>query len=199
MVRIDKREGVLLAAAFVLLILLGGSASASDLQNTAHDFSRNAAGTVEACDFCHAGPESGVSALASADVSVDTAAWTATRESNPASCLGCHDGSVASDTMAHAAVGGTVATTKGFDWNASLGNGHPVFVVYDSALARRSHKLFDPATTPSGLGGTIAEDLLDGSQVVCSSCHGVHDRSGRGDFLRVTNEGSRLCLTCHDV
>jgi predicted CXXCH cytochrome family protein len=32
--------------------------------------------------------------------------------------------------------------------------------------------------------------------IECSSCHDPH--SSNPLFLRVTNEGSRLCLTCHD-
>jgi predicted CXXCH cytochrome family protein len=40
---------------------------------------------------------------------------------------------------------------------------------------------------------------LTGSEVPfieCSSCHDPHTTNPL--FLRVSNEGSRLCLTCHD-
>ncbi len=43
------------------------------------------------------------------------------------------------------------------------------------------------------------EDALTGSEVPfieCSSCHDPHTTNPL--FLRVSNEGSRLCLTCHD-
>lgn len=87
-----------------------------------------------------------------------------------------------------------------------LARTHPVSFTYDSGLAMRARRagLRDPAMTPSGLGGTIARDLLDfGGKMQCSSCHDAHG-PGRGPKLmrfpydKTTAEGSHFCRVCHD-
>jgi predicted CXXCH cytochrome family protein len=60
-----------------------------------------------------------------------------------------------------------------------------------------TEELFDPTTTPSGLGGTIDADMLFTAKVECASCHDVHD-SGFPSLLVMDNAASALCLTCHD-
>lgn len=113
-------------------------------------------------------------------------------------CLGCHDG--------------TYKTLQSLG-NKSLVIGapdlarmHPVSFTYDSALAARArHRgLRDPLTSMSGLGGTIAQDLLDGnSKMQCTSCHQVH-ANGKGDaMLRWAYDpksgGEKtMCRTCHN-
>ena len=89
---------------------------------------------------------------------------------------------------------------------------HPISFEYSTALAKADGGLEDPATAPSGLSGTIAEDLLQNGFMECSSCHdvhvarktvdgcnGCHRVPGREPSLsiRVPNEKSALCLTCH--
>jgi len=204
--------------AALLIMGLAGSATASGLANSGHDFSINTRGQAETCVVCHASSDTqaratnilafkpaprlfgGADAVATggADHGSLGLASFADDRANSRPCLGCHDGSVAPDNLLHSSgdLGGISSSLFGMD--SVIGRGHPVFVIYDGMVARRKG-LFDPAITPSGLGGTISEDLLVDSQLVCSSCHGVHDQSGRGDFLRISNERSRLCLTCHDL
>ncbi len=107
-------------------------------------------------------------------------------------CLGCHDG-----------------TNPAFAWISAehvfgatgLTASHPISFVYDSGLAALDGALKDPAQ-PSTLGGTIAQDLLDGeSKVQCASCHDIHS-SGVGEkLLRGYNYGAGsgpdLCRMCH--
>lgn len=128
-------------------------------------------------------------------------------------CLSCHDGTIALDSFG----GDTGAKTIGSDGliGTDLSDHHPVSFSYTSSLASADGELYDPATTPSGLGGTIREDLLEGDTMQCSSCHDVHvGRStgscsdchitvpGIGMVIRTvsiwkSNDGSALCLTCH--
>lgn len=93
-------------------------------------------------------------------------------------CMTCHDGTSAR-SMLHEDM-------------------HPVDVDYDRLQTmERSH--LRPSASPSGLGATIADDLLVYGRVACTSCHDPHASHGTGSGrLRVDNEGSRLCLTCHD-
>jgi predicted CXXCH cytochrome family protein len=88
---------------------------------------------------------------------------------------------------------------------ADLARSHPISFTYDSALASRvpNGKLYDPAVRASGLGGTIAADLLDSqSKLQCTSCHDPH-AGGKGpnhlrfDWNTVTGN-STLCLVCHN-
>ena len=79
-----------------------------------------------------------------------------------------------------------------------LGNDRPVSFTSDTALATADGGRFDPSSQNSGLGGTIAADLLFAGQLECASCHDVHNGSGVAKLLRKSNAGSALCLTCHD-
>jgi len=110
-------------------------------------------------------------------------------------CLGCHDGSYAG--LSSRAVFGV----------SDLSRSHPVSFTYDSALASRvrAGRLNDPNTTPSGLGGTIAQDLLDQQgKMQCTSCHDVHASGADSKMLRystnrTTGDGSRICRICHNM
>lgn len=116
-------------------------------------------------------------------------------------CLSCHDGTVAVDSYGGktgvSKMGGTIAV--GAD---DLANDHPVSFTFDDALAAKDGGLFAPSSQPSGLGGTIAKDLLINSRVECSSCHDVHNgaaaASVNDNLLRITQVQSQLCLTCHN-
>ena len=88
----------------------------------------------------------------------------------------------------------------------SMAVAHPVSFTYDGGLAARSRRagLRDPNATPSGLGSTIARDLLDSrGKMQCSSCHDAHG-AGPGEKLvrfrydKVTSAGSNFCRVCHN-
>ena len=122
-------------------------------------------------------------------------------------CLGCHDGSY----------------VKSSGWNAkrvftanSLMTTHPISFKYTAALATASNGGLKNPTDTSGLGGTIASDLLDSqSRMQCVSCHDVHATGNGsymlrwpgidGDILDISGasthvKGSELtmCKTCHN-
>jgi len=113
-------------------------------------------------------------------------------------CLSCHDGTVAVDNF-----GGT---TTGTDFitgselvGTSLADDHPISFTYDATLATTDGGLHNPSTQSSGLGGTIATDLLISNQVECASCHDVHNAANINYLLVKSNSGSALCLTCHNL
>jgi predicted CXXCH cytochrome family protein len=112
-------------------------------------------------------------------------------------CLSCHDGTVAMDNFG-GQTGGTDFMTGDHLLGTDLSNDHPISFTYDTALATTDGGLFDPATASSGLGSTIASDLLLANKVQCSSCHDVHNGSGVAKLLVKSNAGSALCLTCHN-
>ncbi len=104
-------------------------------------------------------------------------------------CLGCHDGSTAPDVYnsPHAInvageLGDVRLGTRGL-------RSHPVGIKYPPDLVKYSAA---PAIEASGL-------LLDDGRIQCTTCHDAHNTNRHPHMLRVSNEGSRLCLTCHRI
>ncbi len=148
---------------------------------------------------------------------------TDVQPNNPSkACLSCHDGVNAVNSMVNApgsggytAAGASVAfgaATAGTDVlmpagvtqiGTDLTNDHPISITYTAgkaSLKAVGTALIGTWTTPSG--NQNISDLLRDSKVECSSCHDPH--LGENDtFLRRTgtsfsNEGSKVCLSCHE-
>jgi predicted CXXCH cytochrome family protein len=194
-----------------ILILACAIAAGQNIQGSAHDFSNDSWNTSgQMCIVCHT-PHNADATVTNAPLwnhATTTATFTtynsATMEATTGQpdasaklCLSCHDGTVAVDNYStqgggsHYMVGGALIGTN-------LGDDHPISFTYNSSLASSDGGLHDPSTTNSGLGGTIAEDMLIGGKMQCASCHDVHNGSGVAKLLRKSNAGSALCLTCHD-
>lgn len=194
------------------ILMISSIAFAGSITGSAHDFSgKSWNSTGEICVVCHTphNAQTGVTdaPLWNHEVTTttftiyNTATFDATGgQPNGASklCLSCHDGTVAIDNF-----GGTTNGSNfiggGKNLGADISNDHPVSFTYDDALATADGELHAPSSTNSGLGGTIADDLLIGGSMECSSCHDVHNTDAvNGTKLLVkTNSGSALCLTCH--
>jgi predicted CXXCH cytochrome family protein len=190
----------------VLLIILSGRIAWADLNGSAHDFSSKAWSGGQICTICHTPHNSQTAVVPLWNHGATTASFTlyssptfkaSTTQPTGASraCLSCHDGTVALDTF-----GGKTGTTLlagrtllGND----LSNDHPISFIYDSALAVSVAGLRDPSAAPSGLGGTIRDNLLFNDRLECASCHDVHNSHNQANLLVKNNSGSALCLTCH--
>ena len=142
-------------------------------------------------------------------------------------CMSCHDGSIAIDVLtnlsgvAHAAsVAFTRQATAKATYGASgtgannilasgapflgtdLRNDHPITIVYETARAATPTEFVTQAI--SGTKITVGTNLplpLYGAStatatVECASCHNPHNNA-LGNFLRKSNAGSAICLTCH--
>ncbi len=194
----------------VLGVLILSSSQAA-ITGSSHDFSTEGWNfTGEICQPCHTPHDASLDIAGSplwnrqattatfqlyASPTFDGSATIGQPSGTSKLCLSCHDGTVALDNYGGWTTGTSFANlVKGTD----LRNDHPVSFTYDSTLASTDQGLYDPATQSSGLGGTIHVDLLHEGKVECSSCHDVHDQSGSGSLLVKSNEGSSLCLTCHN-
>jgi hypothetical protein len=140
-------------------------------------------------------------------------------------CLSCHDGTVAINqnfdgSYTNGSSAGPIASGAIIPDGASgndIHTTHPISFTYDTALATADGFLNDPASTlvvqgvgkdTTGLAGkTIAQALLKGGQMECSSCHDVHAekgaaRTGTGILTIISGDdsgavGSMLCRNCH--
>lgn len=116
-------------------------------------------------------------------------------QSVSALCMGCHDGTVAVNSLYKAPADGlsagaaTVMITGSALLGTSLNDDHPINFTYDAALATADGGLVTPASLPAAI------KLFSGT-VQCASCHNVHDPAN-APFLRMSNAGSALCLACH--
>lgn len=97
-------------------------------------------------------------------------------------CLSCHDGMLASDVAHSGSVG--VASDN-----------HPVGIAYGNTLrgtGATRYKSDMPVIPATSLDPRLR--LFNG-QVGCGSCHSPY--SGEKQYLAISNDRSRLCLSCH--
>ena len=206
-------------ASAVSALMLASTLNAGTIIGSAHDFSMRGWSGGEICIVCHT-PHN-------ADITVaDAPLWNheltttvfelydsptfdgSTTITQPAGssilCLSCHDGTVALDSF-----GGTTGSTyiSGvYNLGTTLLDDHPISFVYDAALVAVDGGLNDPATTTVTIGsgedtktGTLQDIMLFNDQLQCASCHDVHNKFTDGtSLLRITKDGSAICLTCHD-
>jgi hypothetical protein len=210
----------------VLLTCLAPVAEA-DLKDTHHDFTAYP-GSGEVCKPCHTPHVTEERSMDAPLWNHDVTSATFIPYNSPSMdafpgqptgtsklCLSCHDGSLAIDSF-----GGRTGTVYITDpWytetrlktsafiGTDLTGDHPISFAYDTSLSNQDLGLHDPGSTASGLGGTIAVDLLDDGRVECTSCHDPHIGRANGCgsdchlgntlSLWMDNTNSELCLTCH--
>lgn len=189
-------------------VLLSSPCSGA-ISGSAHDFSNTGWSGGEICVACHA-PHNNIEVddapLWNHEVSEATyelytsPTFDAYDISQPGGvtklCLSCHDGTVAIDSFGGEE--GSIHIGESRNLGTDLSDDHPVSFTYDSALALEDGGLHDPASTTSGLGGTIEADMLFAGKMECASCHDVHNKYELSRLLKIDNSGSALCLTCHD-
>ena len=193
------------------MALLAATAWAQGISGSAHDFSNaNWNNTGEICIVCHT-PHNANTDVTNSPLwnhQVTTSTFTPYSSSSlnattgqPSGvsklCLSCHDGTVAIDNFGSNTNGNNMITGDK-NLGTDLSNDHPVSITYDATLATADGGLKDPTSTNSGLGHTIAEDMLFNGKLECASCHDVHNGSGQSHLLVKSNSGSALCLTCHN-
>ncbi len=196
--------------AFLLLVgqfSLSLSAFASSKENP-HKLSGNLKGDKNSCQICHPPEKTAINPplpLWNQSTKVKSFGFgnyapdmANSNYNNSISkiCLSCHDGSRSNSNHSFNLAPKENRKDKVFFIDTT----HPVAITYNTELAREDRTLFDPATTPSGLGGTISQDLLKDNKVECTSCHIVHfDNSNNRNFTLITsNTRSNLCLICHN-
>ena len=193
-------------------LLIGQLGFGQTILNSSHDFSGETWNTTgEVCIVCHT-PHNANTSVATAPLwnhevtavtnyslysSSTLDATMAQPDASSKLCLSCHDGTVALENFGQTS-NGTHFITGTTLIGTNLGDDHPVSFTYDAALATADGGLFDPTTTPSGLGGTINADMLFDGKMQCASCHDVHNSGGQDNLLLKSNLVSAFYLTCHN-
>lgn len=102
---------------------------------------------------------------------------------NNVNCSQCHSGPIGGDST-HSSAG----IPFSFYIGKNLSNDHPISMDYPTAAQ-------DAAFNPPAFVQTNGLRLFS-NKVECASCHEPHDPTNT-PFLRKSNAGSALCLTCH--
>ncbi|NIA06639.1 MAG: hypothetical protein GWP14_03220 [Actinobacteria bacterium] len=186
--------------------------AASRIINTKHNLTATGpgpikvAGETEICKFCHT-PHSAnpIAPLWNRQASGD---YYQTYESTTLQatvgqptgtsrlCLSCHDGTVALTTVYNSQnpIQGSAIYITPSDTGyvgTELTDDHPISFTYNSLLAINKPGLRDPAALPPEL------PLDQQNQLQCTTCHDPHDDT-YGDFLRISNIESQMCISCHN-
>lgn len=112
-------------------------------------------------------------------------------------CVSCHDGIFVKSSHSLNNIG----NPENIENRAISTYDHPVAFEYTRTMSFEKSYLNDPYSTPSGLGGTVAEDLLVEGRIECVTCHNIifkEEEKGEYATLIKSNNGSSLCLTCHN-
>ena len=189
-------------------------ARADGILGSKHDLSVGGGGSIKAtmesevCVFCHT-PHRAVGDTPLWNRAASGATYTPYSSSTAKAvmgqptgssklCLSCHDGTVAlgmvqSRTAPIQMQGGVTTLPPGPSrLGTDLSDDHPVSITYDNALAAANGQL----RPPSSLTDKVRLD--HNNQMQCTSCHDSHD-DRYGKFLVQDNNGSALCVTCHNM
>ena len=174
------------------------------IAGTPHDLS-DRLGTGQVCLPCHA-PHQGLNASAGPVWNHALSKASFTQFGAPLKltgdsvlCMGCHDGVTAvsdfnvanpavrvSPDAANLAIQNLPGANRANDLGTNLSGIHAVSAIYPTARVSMR-----PVTALGPLR------LQDG-RVECTTCHDPHS-SLHGKFLRMSNAGSAMCLTCHKI
>ena len=113
------------------------------------------------------------------------------------SCGKCHN----REEGAYGGLGGAHDATIRY-LTKDLRDDHPISIKFPSYDLDPG---FNQPLIPKGDGGRTFPNgiqTFEGDKIQCASCHDAHNPDeknieGRDPFLRVSNKGSVLCLTCH--
>jgi predicted CXXCH cytochrome family protein len=197
-----------------LLLAAPAGGQALSVVNSPHNLSASGTGAVrsatedQVCIFCHAPHNaSPIRPLWNRAMPVDayTIYTSPALDAEPGQptgaskmCLSCHDGTIAIGAVVSRQTpipmaGGVTTMPQGPGLiGTDLRDDHPISFRFDSSLAAADPKLRQPASLPH-------EIRLDANgELQCTSCHDAHNNV-HGGFLVMSNAGSALCVSCHQM
>lgn len=185
--------------------------SSSSIRGSPHDFSTRGWGSDQICIFCHTPHNAAVNVavplwnhpvtaqtftLYSGANSSTFNATTSQPEGVSKLCLSCHDGTVAIDSFGSRSGAIRMGNTRRY-LGVDLRNNHPVSFTFDSTLVTAdAHGGPAQLVVPVSAQEVVPDVPLFQGKVECATCHNPHNNT-YGNFLRVSNSASALCLRCH--
>ncbi|MBE9535885.1 MAG: cytochrome c3 family protein [Proteobacteria bacterium] len=118
-------------------------------------------------------------------------------------CLSCHDGTITigGTSVVNGDIGGTGEFLSGTALimdGESLTDDHPIGFDYSRVSANGDAAGIKTVAEVTGTVKFYKAGTTKTNQMECASCHDVHGQAAPGTkFLRTSNTGSALCLTCH--
>ncbi len=199
----------------VVACVVGASVAMADesIVNSPHDLSARSPNPIRAvdegriCIFCHAphnaAPQTPLWNRENprTHYRVYRSSTTDARIDQPSGsskmCLSCHDGSMALGNVLSRNVNDPIVVTARTmppgtsDLTNDLSDDHPIGFRYDRALSNIDSQIRPPEIVSPIL------PLGAHNEMHCSTCHDPHNNQ-LGDFLRITDQMSAICVTCHD-
>ncbi|UCE62294.1 MAG: hypothetical protein JSU63_11385 [Phycisphaerales bacterium] len=209
-----KMQRVLLTGCCMCGVLAAAAMADESIVNSKHDLSVRGPGPIravqenEVCIFCHtphnAAPQTPlwnrenprtyyrIYESSTTDARID-------QPSGPSKmCLSCHDGSMALGNVLSRPMAGPIVMTartmppRHGDLTIDLSDDHPIGFRYDRALTNVDNQLRPVEVVTRELPLGVHGELH------CTSCHDPHNNE-LGDFLRMSDQMSAMCLACHDL
>ena len=180
-----------------VIVLMGSGVASAGVGGTDHDFSGSGWSRGEICLPCHT-PHNTLEAEYLWNHAMPASSDFTKREGSVLGvyslmCLGCHDGQTAIDSVG-GQTGSTVITGDS-NIGRDLTDDHPVGIVYDDGHGRRAPIGTVWGGSKAGIANALPLFESD-NRLECVTCHTPHDDTNDG-FLRISNVGSGLCITCH--
>ena len=104
-------------------------------------------------------------------------------------CLGCHDGVTAKAVYSSPHATTISSELSGGQFGTAGVRSHPVGIKYPLPAALEKYN--SPAAVEAA-GLPLPE-----GRIQCTTCHDAHNTDRHPGMTRISNERSRLCLTCH--
>ncbi len=205
---------ILVAVALFAAALAAAAPADDSVVNSKHDLSAFGPGPVraltesEVCIFCHA-PHNTDPATPlwnryqpTTHYRIYDSSTTDARIDQPGGsskmCLSCHDGSIAVGLVLSRPPTDPIPMNHPLlpsgpsNLTNDLSDDHPIGLRYDRALSNRDPQLRPPELVSHAI------QLGRRGELECIACHDPHNNE-LGDFLRITDRQSALCVTCHDM
>jgi predicted CXXCH cytochrome family protein len=189
------------------------------------DYKGTSGGTNRFCIFCHTphnaelnvplwnrttqGDASYMLYTTSATLSATVADSSSINSTNISyKCLSCHDGTVViggasvmnqfGQTLDTGGLSGAISSSANIgNTGNDLTDDHPIGFDFSAVNAQDTYIYTITAVTTGGMKFYNSDNGVN--QMECASCHDVHNNAAPGTaFLRTSNNGSALCLTCHN-
>ena len=188
------------------VLLLAPVPTSGGIAGSAHDFSAQGWSGGKVCLSCHT-PHNADATVDGAPLwnhEVTAATYTlygspsmvgATEQPRSVSrlCLSCHDGTVALDSFGGVTGGTFINDSAKIETN--LTDDHPISIRWQhqndmsNGVCLNCHSIHPPAF--------VSELPFFDGYVECATCHDVHNGTQYGKLLRMSRQGSQLCLHCH--